>query len=785
MRMTSFLKKSHHERGSAILIALIATILGFAAVISISELSVRNFNVTDRMLVQEDSFYAAQGTVDSVMADIDAAYRRDSAARTDYQQDFRLWLNDKMPTLVNQGSTMELPAYVGKNFNGAVVERVRITHLVRTDDPLNGSLSTFRVEAEVRPQDVASGTSGNASEDRRNLSSHLTATRLFNVTNAAPFAGTEYAILTENISCTLCHLRVSTLEFAKNVEGEASTDKFKRALIGTTKFLNARFDGADTEIHGSLYVAQGVRVQDHGNPSTLSEMVRSTNGLRMAELERPANMDADDIFRSTFTGLRNGSGIFDSVVRQMNLQTAPILPNGLPAPGYELYDQYSGNGDYELPTEFPSPFPDTGDGAGTGRKNRRIEDAELNPVKGRSNGSITLKHLVRIPHNSDSRYSAGQYTFNSDRLPELNTADPEVTITTNEHSPSNLVLIGTKDNPIRLNGQVVIQGDVMIKGYVEGKGTILATGNVYIPSDIQYKNAASNTNDEVFAQSNLLGIAAGGSIVIGDYLSKVTGPSANFDTGRYDGGTPESNPDYVTYVAEQIAIYNREELTRTLKKVPLNRGRDLSVESSYNSPNTLYDPVYTPRYYTMYPDTPAYAFIKTSGNGARFDQNTKSWVTGEAPNYYRDQFKIDNVPANVKNSSVTPRSLSIHPNWISPQNMLSLIANEEGKRIIGERNGKPFRIDGLLYTNNAIFNIQRRMSQINQNGNWTADRSSHQAKMEINGSIIAPDLGMLVISEFHVNYDRRVKDLLQPREITTKWQPKASGFSLFNGRIAP
>jgi len=88
-----------------------------------------------------------------------------------------------------------------------------------------------------------------------------------------------------------------------------------------------------------------------------------------------------------------------------------------------------------------------------------------------------------------------------------------------------LVLEGTSANPIVINGPVVIDSDVVIKGYVKGQGTIYSGRNIHIVGNIQYVNAPSwphpDNNPNATAQSNmskdLLGLAAKGNIVMGDY----------------------------------------------------------------------------------------------------------------------------------------------------------------------------------------------------------------------------------------------------------------------------
>ncbi len=93
----------------------------------------------------------------------------------------------------------------------------------------------------------------------------------------------------------------------------------------------------------------------------------------------------------------------------------------------------------------------------------------------------------------------------------------------------NLFLIGTRRNPIVLDGTVIVKGNVIISGYVTGKGAIYAGGNVYVPNSIRYLNPpdtprpANNTKRatrkwlEKNWNKDFLGLFARENIVVGDH----------------------------------------------------------------------------------------------------------------------------------------------------------------------------------------------------------------------------------------------------------------------------
>ena len=95
----------------------------------------------------------------------------------------------------------------------------------------------------------------------------------------------------------------------------------------------------------------------------------------------------------------------------------------------------------------------------------------------------------------------------------------------------NMVLIGTADNPIEVDGAVVIRGDVVIRGVVAGQGTIYSGRNLYIAGNIEYNNGPSTPRPDSDDPSDVnqwvsdnedrdvVGFAATENIVMGDYTN--------------------------------------------------------------------------------------------------------------------------------------------------------------------------------------------------------------------------------------------------------------------------
>lgn len=118
-------------------------------------------------------------------------------------------------------------------------------------------------------------------------------------------------------------------------------------------------------------------------------------------------------------------------------------------------------------------------------------------------------------------------------------------IDTNGVVTGSAILVGTDDRPIRINGPVTFTQDVAVRGTVQGQGTLYAGRNVHIVGSIMYKSGpdfrGSNptTVDRTNEKRDFLGLAARGSVIMGDpatfgnpYPLKYMTPP--FTKGRYD-----------------------------------------------------------------------------------------------------------------------------------------------------------------------------------------------------------------------------------------------------------
>lgn len=167
--------------------------------------------------------------------------------------------------------------------------------------------------------------------------------------------------------------------------------------------------------------------------------------------------------------------------------------------------------------------------------------------------AATVAEMYALPHyddaDGDDAPDPGEWvSFSRNSTPGLGVgaaagspASKALNYRTAEIPPvwdGNLVLIGTEDRPIVLNGDVFVTGDVVIKGVVTGKGAIYAGRNTYVAGDLKYKNPPAAMMDairtgsedpDVAAQADLdagtdeLRLAARANLVLGDYVETSAG----------------------------------------------------------------------------------------------------------------------------------------------------------------------------------------------------------------------------------------------------------------------
>ena len=218
--------------------------------------------------------------------------------------------------------------------------------------------------------------------------------------------------------------------------------------------------------------------------------------------------------------------------------------------------------------------------------------------------------------------------------------------------------------------------------------------------------------------------------------------------------------------------------------------------SSWTAVNPHYDPSYVPRYYghgegTIIP-------IHNRGN-LYFDTTSKTWivpVSEEVPIFWNSaEYGFDFLSYADPTDSSDPllynadgssravlSTLTPTGGWLKDNLLKMATYYFENQKPLRD----PLKIDGLLYTNNAIFSLVSRFSRM-------------KGQLILNGSLVAADIGMLVpgyidrnnnspnhspISDYatglQLNYDQRVRKLLNVRNPfqvqlkRTLWHPTSN-----------
>ena len=601
----------------------------------------------------------------------------------------------------------------------------------------------------------------------------------------ALFEGFDYGILANNINCIFCHTVVDSTERFYNM-ATAEDEGYERVRLGTLESLMVRdnffnqsassgiTDGySDSWIGGTLYV-RGVATDHAGAPIT--------------------------DWTSSGVGSHFGSYAFDEdgfIIEDLwgDPITTAFSPAGTPPqPGENLYLDYpvavENMPDGALPTSFPPPIPDDGGGNEDGAGNKVVDEEEFAKIAEKADGAITAGTVnLTSAGTSIDTYAEYQTAITTGNQSELDAA-----------AVGNVILTGTTLDPIVIDGMLAIDGDLVINGVIKGEGTLYVSGNIYVPTDLVYADAETPSGARIFGVAsdgtrNALGLAAGGNILIGDYLR----PQAFVSPAQYDiidGQQPpagSSNYDRRrawNFALAEASLFNRVEWSHTQALLP-GFGEDPTDSSTWTAPNSGYDPEYYPRYYQFGEgdEIPIYNL-----GGLYFDVASGTWRGGtEVPLKWTTNLLTIWDPDDTSNPELydpvtgDPRAAisALEPasGWLSGPMQKQAIEDFEAAHAYDS----PLEIDALLYTNNAIFGIAHK-----------GDRMRGQ--LLVNGALICADLGVLAPGRksnsgfggpnnvpgspyrigLRLNYDRRVRgmiDIENPEKVHIKrvlWNPRNS-----------
>lgn len=561
---------------------------------------------------------------------------------------------------------------------------------------------------------------------------------------------TQFAVLANNISCLLCHAEIRSLKLEQNTD-PSRYGSFDRVKIAALESMLVRPTEAMSNVAGTVYT-RGRVYKDNGQPFTANELRNSTfkaynfskdNGkiiqgssgaMNLTSLTNASTNDAGDL--EQFSNL------------YMDYPTDPLLQTDGP-----------------LPNSFPAPYPDE-------NNNRYVDDDEfdviVNSANGRvrfefgesdGSGSITAGVAFGVPKGT---------VYSGTSLPvSSNSAINELSATGSYDG--NLILVGTDSDPIIIEKTVAINGDLVLKGPIRGYGQLLVRGNTYIVGDVTYADAPGEFGVDVNGNENAFALVAGGSIMMGDYLTVrgVNHSALNNDKfpqwNQYSIHMREANR------SNNVKINNKTETLKwgyfdpwsvdpggpmpQLKNSPTGRPGDqfsfttseLKLFNELELSKALTDPNYTPRFYGLRASQPNNIYI--------YDSNDEHAVRySESAVKLLSQYLIEKgYPLDILNRAAY-HYCSPDQNWISENTLRQIWYQDEMTR---PSSGRPFKFDGLLYSNNSIWNIVR---------SYTRHYSNTKGKMLIRGGVIAADLGVFVPEGFFLHYDPRVERFLEIRD---------------------
>ena len=538
--------------------------------------------------------------------------------------------------------------------------------------------------------------------------------------SGAQFQGFQYAVLANNVNCIMCHAEVTSLGMTLNTDPDLY-GTFDRVKVASLQSLLFRLNTADSRVAGTLYTRGNV-LDEHGNPVSAAQLSSSTlRGYRFCPSTGYIEQDeAGQPF-------------------QTPLEDADRDENGVPEPRANLYKDYpldpSLQSDGMLPDIFPAPFPDL-------NENRLVDDDEFELISNTLGGSIQGGVVYGVPQGD--LYEAAELPASSNEaLTQL--ANSSV-------YDGNLILVGTDANPIVLDGDVAINGDLVLHGKVKGWGRLMVRGNTYITGDVTYADAPGQFGVAADGTENGLAVVSGGSILMGDYLT-IRGKNHTQNTDKYPNSSysaqvrqAHKTRDWTLDGVTQTMQYgyfdpgmvdpggifptmidnNGNEVPRTGQQFSFTQS-ELMLFNILELEKAVADPNYTPRFYGLRDSQPDSVYIyhkPPDEHAVRYDES------GGGVQLLPEFMISQGYPLEILDRA-TFHYMNPSSNWISEDTLRQIWWNDEQQR---PSSGAPFRFDGLLYSNNAIFQIVR--SRV-RHGSYT------DGKMHIRGAVIAPDLGVL------------------------------------------
>ena len=558
------------------------------------------------------------------------------------------------------------------------------------------------------------------------------------------FQGFEFGIMANNINCILCHLDGENLDLSRNTNA-AMYGTFDRIKVAALESLMIRTsEDIDTQVAGTIY--------------TRGQVYNQSNSALSAAQIASSTLDSYS-FSSTNGRLTQNAST--GALSKVDMANAGSGANGLNQFA-NLYMNYPSDEslmtDGTVPNKFPAPFPDE-------NNDRQVNEDEFERIVNSSNGSVVFElDPSQVSGSVKAGVAYGVPTGTSYAGTALPSASNGALNDLEDGSYNgNLILIGTEDDPIVINEKVAVDGDLVIKGDVKGWGQLLVRGNVYVVGDVTYQDGAGKFGEAADGTKNGMALIAGGSIMMGDFLTIRGKNHSNRNTDKYPdgyakyGSSTNSDNGFIDYRTANKNV----QLVGKGSPLPANQtsgvgyfdtgvvdagaAQGTNVQFSFATSELMLfnkleyskkqaDPSYVPRYYRLRPTAPVYRW---TGNDEHAVKYNDAGVT------------VMGSTAGAVIHDLTPKDF-----WLSESALRNFWYADEMSR---PSSGRQFQFDGLLYSNNSIFGITPSSGR---------HKSNTKGLISIRGSVVSADLGMIAPSGFRLLYDRRVADLMRVEDTT-------------------
>lgn len=745
-------------------------------------------------------------------------------------------LGTKVPTKFNLYRRVRNDVYP----NTTMVRQRNVDILVAAESQSNLGFNTPHDQAKFFK---VSGNENNA-EKKRDLGHANWVGQYLTFSNPPNYKGLEFGVLTKNVQCTLCHLHVNSVEKAFNKDPSKFNTFPKVKIGSTNLMgLNASADTiVEGEIlqRGSLQddfsamtlsaSSAAARLKAFAlNPDGTIKQDSSGNGTVQVCTNTTSTSGGQPIAPAT------GGNFYANYASDPTNQSEGILPNGdFPTPFPDIPHAADNNlPNHKIdPDEVALAMSDAVANSNPALPGTIRGGIALTLSPGTAYTATTLP-VSGSPANITTGLGGNAIlTGSSDNPIQI---DGKVVI------DGDVIIRGYVQGTgqILATGNIYIFGDVIYKdkfstvssssgspvvqenfgldannnsnllGLVAGKNIIVGD---YL-SQVTHWNEQGGSNPDFFKprhlDSNNQVVVDQGKPEPGRVLTLATDrylnpaqvtviPGSYTDSSSGKKFSTYSQPNFTLF---QLGMFNQLEYTKTLQKLPdygdgnpynpKNASAYRVDNSPANNPNDSYDPNYIPRFYSFYkydaqnPKTnPVYVSTTgwqqspdAGGNGGAWNVAEQRWDlirhSGDPVNFT----DLADIPSSVQSPASLAKKvvLNIHPDWISPSTMMQIISSEELTRQSGTR-----RIDGLLYTSNALLAIERKLVQTYDPvaNIWSNGISKGGGNLQINGAVIAPDMGVIVPDgQFNVNYDQRVASLLKLSASSSAATTSASGAS--------